>query len=138
MYNIIKQEGFDFSFDVSKCSTCEGNCCIGESGYIWCTPKEIDNMANFLGLERQDFVDTYTSKVGYRVSLKELNYNREFLKIDINKEASTITKLPSRLTTLEKLNIEDSVKTRTFILSGRMGSLKMFFSEVLASKLPRE
>lgn len=78
MYNIVKQEGFDFGFDVSKCSSCEGNCCIGESGYIWCTPKEIDNIADFLGLERQNFVDIYTTKVGYRTSLKELKIKDSF------------------------------------------------------------
>jgi len=78
MHNIIKQKGFDFKFDVSKCATCEGNCCIGESGYVWCTPKEIDDMADFLGLTRQDFVDNYTRKEGYRISLKELKIQGSF------------------------------------------------------------
>ncbi len=78
MYNIIKQEGFDFTFDVSKCVSCEGNCCIGESGYIWCTPKEINDISEFLGLERQNFIDTYTRKVNYRISLKELKIKESF------------------------------------------------------------
>jgi len=78
MYNIVKQERFDFGFDASKCSSCEGNCCIGESGYIWCTPKEVNEMAEFLNLDRQEFIQTYTRKVGYRISLKELKIKGSF------------------------------------------------------------
>ncbi len=33
--NIVTKEGFDFTFDPIGCETCEGNCCIGESGNIW-------------------------------------------------------------------------------------------------------
>ena len=78
MYNIIKQEGFNFGFDVSKCASCEGNCCIGESGYIWCTPKEIDEMASFLKLSRDTFLKDYTQKVDYRISLRELKIKDSF------------------------------------------------------------
>ncbi|MCH9813450.1 MAG: YkgJ family cysteine cluster protein [Epsilonproteobacteria bacterium] len=68
---MVSQEGYKFSFDASRCATCEGNCCIGESGYIWCTPREIDAMAAYVKLSRQDFMDEYILKVKYKRSLKE-------------------------------------------------------------------
>lgn len=83
MYGIIKQDGFKYNFDPSKCFLCEGNCYTGESGYIWCTPNEIDDIASFLKLDRQKFVDDYIRKIGHKSSLKELNvagsYNYVFL-----------------------------------------------------------
>jgi Fe-S-cluster containining protein len=78
MYNIVREDGYNFGFDVSKCASCEGNCCIGESGYIWATPKEIDDMASFLELTRDEFLKDYTQKVGYRISLKELKIKNSF------------------------------------------------------------
>jgi Fe-S-cluster containining protein len=92
MYNIVKQDGFNFGFDVSKCSSCEGNCCIGESGYIWCTPKEIDEMADFLKITRDEFLKDYTQKVGYRISLKELKIKESFICIffDTDKKGCSI------------------------------------------------
>ena len=78
MYNIVKQEGFNFGFDVSKCASCEGNCCIGESGYIWSTPSEIDAMADFLKIGRDKFLKDFTRKVGYRISLRELKIKGSF------------------------------------------------------------
>jgi Fe-S-cluster containining protein len=78
MQDIMRKDGFSFGFDPSACFSCEGNCCIGESGYIWSTPKEIDDMAEFLGLKREDFVIRYTKKVGYRTSLKELMIRDSF------------------------------------------------------------
>jgi len=78
MYNIVREDGYNFGFDVSKCASCEGNCCIGESGYIWATPKEIDDMASFLELTRDEFLKDYTQKVGYRISLKELKIKGSF------------------------------------------------------------
>ena len=78
MYNIVREDGYNFGFDVSKCASCEGNCCIGESGYIWATPKEIDDMASFLELTRDEFLKDYTQKVGYRISLKELKIKDSF------------------------------------------------------------
>jgi Fe-S-cluster containining protein len=78
MYNIVREDGYNFGFDVSKCASCEGNCCIGESGYIWASPKEIDDMASFLELTRDEFLKDYTQKVGYRISLKELKIKDSF------------------------------------------------------------
>ncbi len=92
MQDIMKKEGFSFGFDSSKCFSCEGNCCIGESGYIWCTPKEIDDIASFLNLDRQNFIDRYIKKVGYKSSLCELKTEHSYncIFFDIEKKACQI------------------------------------------------
>jgi Fe-S-cluster containining protein len=68
---MIKQDGFDFSFDEHRCATCEGNCCIGESGYIWVSPKEMVAMAEHLNLELSEFKKQSLDKIGYKYSIKE-------------------------------------------------------------------
>jgi Fe-S-cluster containining protein len=118
MYNIVKQDGFSFGFDSSKCFACEGNCCTGESGYIWCTPKEIDDMAKFLKMDRQSFVDDFIKKVGYKSSLKELkiagSYNCLFFDTD-KKQCQIYPVRPTQCRTFPfwdhfKNNIEEVVK----------------------------
>lgn len=71
MQDIISKEGFDYSFDPSKCAACEGKCCTGESGYIWLTPDEMIKIADFLEIGLEDFKEHYLRKVRYRYSLKE-------------------------------------------------------------------
>jgi len=92
MYNIVKKAGFEFKFDPNKCSSCEGNCCIGESGYIWATSNEIDDIAEFLKLDREKFVKDFTKKVNYKVSLKELKVGDSFhcIFFDAEKRACQI------------------------------------------------
>ena len=69
--NIIKKEGFDFAFDPNGCDTCAGNCCIGESGYIWINKSEIENLAIHLDMNIDEVGFNYLRKVGYKYSLKE-------------------------------------------------------------------
>jgi Fe-S-cluster containining protein len=92
MQDSIKQEGFAFAFNPAACQSCEGNCCIGESGYIWVTPIEIKNIATFLDLSETDFREKHLRKIRYRYSLKERqvgqSYECEFF--DINKRACSI------------------------------------------------
>ena len=54
MNNLIKQEGFPYAFEPSACDTCAGNCCIGESGYIWITEKEINVLAMHLNITQEE------------------------------------------------------------------------------------
>lgn len=68
---LIQKEGFSYAFNPHACSECSGNCCIGESGYIWVNNKEIDAIAQFLKLENHEFVSLYLKKVGYKYSIKE-------------------------------------------------------------------
>ncbi|MDD5406794.1 MAG: YkgJ family cysteine cluster protein [Sulfurovaceae bacterium] len=65
------KEGYNYCFDPSKCSTCGGHCCRGESGYIWVKPEEIRCIADHLTLSVEDFATIYIKKVGHRYSLIE-------------------------------------------------------------------
>ncbi len=68
---IIRKEGYDFGFDPSACASCGGQCCTGESGYIWAKYDEIVNMAAFVNLSTEEFATIYLKKVGHRYSLIE-------------------------------------------------------------------
>ncbi|NCB55234.1 MAG: YkgJ family cysteine cluster protein, partial [Epsilonproteobacteria bacterium] len=35
MAELMRCNAYPYAFDPSACETCQGNCCIGESGYIW-------------------------------------------------------------------------------------------------------
>jgi len=63
---------FKFTFDNSGCELCDGNCCIGESGYIWVNNSEILAISRFLGIDKDIFVSDYLIKVGYKYSIREI------------------------------------------------------------------
>jgi Fe-S-cluster containining protein len=89
---MMKQDGFDFAFNPAACESCAGNCCIGESGYIWLTPAEITAIATYLDLSEEAFRGSHLRKVRYRYSLKERqvgeSYECEFF--DIHKRQCSI------------------------------------------------
>ena len=68
---MISQAGFNYKFDETKCETCGGKCCIGESGYIWITPQEILKLSKNLNISQQELIDKYLIKYNYRYSIKE-------------------------------------------------------------------
>lgn len=74
----MRKEGFAYAFDPSKCESCEGRCCTGESGYIYVSPDEILALANLLKLKPQVFVEKYLYKKGYKYSLKEVVINNSY------------------------------------------------------------
>jgi Fe-S-cluster containining protein len=103
MSNILKQEGFDFAFDASLCSTCNGNCCIGESGYIWISKEEIAKLAQFLNKSVEEFALKHLIKVGYKYSIKERevapdNYACDFFDLE-KKQCSVYEFRPSQCRT---------------------------------------
>ncbi|WP_024791948.1 YkgJ family cysteine cluster protein [Lebetimonas sp. JS138] len=75
---LISKDGFDFKFNPDACKKCKGNCCIGESGYIWVNPKEIEAIADFLGIDKNIFIDRFLIKVGYKYSIKEKPYKKGY------------------------------------------------------------
>lgn len=75
--NIITKEGFDFGFDPQGCDTCEGNCCIGESGNIWINKHEIEKLSKHLNLDLVETFDKYLEKRGYRYSIKEVQLSKD-------------------------------------------------------------
>ena len=56
---ILEDKNFTYKFDAQVCGECEGNCCIGESGYIWITTKEVENLAKYLKIEPNEVFGTY-------------------------------------------------------------------------------
>jgi Fe-S-cluster containining protein len=86
MQDYVTKEGFNFAFNESACATCDGNCCIGESGYVWVSKEQISDIANFLDLNKDDFIDKHLRKVRFKYSLKEIkvdekNYICEFFDL---------------------------------------------------------
>lgn len=71
MSTIIKKDGYNYSFDFSACSTCQGRCCTGESGYIYVTKDEITKISELLELDIKDFMQQYLFKKLYKYSIKE-------------------------------------------------------------------
>ena len=90
---IMSQDGFPYNFDPDKCSSCEGNCCIGESGYIWISNEEIEYLAKHLNLTVQDTINTYLFKAKYKYSIKEKalgNNNYACVFFDLEKKQCSI------------------------------------------------
>lgn len=114
--SIIKKDGFDFSFEASVCDACEGNCCIGESGYIWINQSEIKVLAKHLNLDVEELVFKHLRKIGYKYSIKELqiakdNYSCMFFDLE-KKQCSVYEARPRQCKTFPfwdyfKTNIEE-------------------------------
>ncbi len=96
---IIQKEGFPYKFDSKACSKCDGNCCIGESGYIWVSPKEIKEIASFLKIDEEIFKKRFLIKVGYRYSIKEKPYKNGFACIFFDKGCSIYEVRPKQCRT---------------------------------------
>ncbi len=85
MSHLIEKEGFDFAFDPTACGRCEGNCCRGESGYVWLDRESIEQIADFLQMPAKEFLENYCKKVGYRYTLRELKIAGEHVCIFFDK-----------------------------------------------------
>jgi len=70
--DLIKKDGFNFAFKASICSICQGNCCIGEKGYIWMNISEIEDLAKYLKISTKELKQRYLFKVKYKYSIKEV------------------------------------------------------------------
>lgn len=70
------QEGLRF-----KCTQC-GKCCTGSPGFVWITQEDIQEMARFLAISPQEFIELYTRRAHGRLALleKSISYDCIFLK----------------------------------------------------------
>jgi len=68
---VIEHTEYPYKFDENRCNSCEGNCCIGESGYIWITKNECEKLAHHLNITLDELGVNYLLKVGYKYSIKE-------------------------------------------------------------------
>ena len=78
MSTLMKKEGFSYAFNQDACSLCQARCCTGESGYIYVTKAEIQNIAQNLKMDIQEFVNKYLFKKMYKYSIKERKNGDEF------------------------------------------------------------
>ncbi|AXH12641.1 YkgJ family cysteine cluster protein [Halarcobacter bivalviorum] len=70
--SLIKKDGYDFAFNPKGCETCNGNCCIGESGNIWVNKEEIERLKNHLNISLEELSKSYIEKRGYKYSIREV------------------------------------------------------------------
>jgi Fe-S-cluster containining protein len=112
MSNIIKQDGYSYSFDSSACFTCQGRCCTGESGYIYVTKSEIEKIAELLELDVREFVSKYLFKKMYKYSIKEIKYNNSFECIFYDRESNGCKIYEARPTQCKTFPFWDYYKTR--------------------------
>lgn len=90
---LLENKDYSYKFDASICTQCEGNCCIGESGYIWINKEEIISLASHLKLSQNDFTHKYLMKVGYKYSIIEQKLsqnNYACIFFDIEKKQCSI------------------------------------------------
>ena len=112
MSNIIKKEGYDYVFDASACSSCEARCCTGESGYIHVSASEIESIADFLGLDPQEFTKIYLYKHGYRYSIKERKIGESYECAFYNRESNGCAIYETRPQQCRTFPFWDYFKTR--------------------------
>ncbi len=101
--NLRKQDGFNYGFDASECSKCAGNCCIGESGYIWINASEIKKLSELLTISVDHLTQNYLNKINYKYSIKEKkiaenNFACVFFDLDL-KQCSIYDARPSQCRT---------------------------------------
>ncbi|MBS4330904.1 YkgJ family cysteine cluster protein [Campylobacter vulpis] len=75
---MILKEGFKYSFDESKCESCGGKCCTGESGNIFVNQEEIKLLREHFRLGELEFGERFLRKVGFKFSLKEKEFEDGF------------------------------------------------------------
>jgi len=68
---LMTHEQYKFKFAPSACEACGGQCCTGESGYIWAKHEEIQNIATYLSISVEEFATMYLRKVKHRYSFIE-------------------------------------------------------------------
>ncbi|MBW6488613.1 YkgJ family cysteine cluster protein [Sulfurimonas sp.] len=88
MSNIIKKDGYSYSFDANACSTCQARCCTGESGYIHVNSREIEDISKLLGLSIEEFTQNYLFKNGYKYSIRERKFGDSYECAFYNRETN--------------------------------------------------
>lgn len=93
---LLRREGFDFGFDPSACRDCAGRCCRGESGHIWVSRTEIEQIASHLQCNTIDFMVTYVVHAGNRLSLREKETGSDLACVFFDLQACRCTVYPVR------------------------------------------
>jgi len=112
MSNIMREEGYSYSFNPTACESCQGRCCTGESGYIYVTKDEILKIAKLLELDVDKFVDEYLFKKGYKYSIKEMKHNDSYECVFYNRESNGCNIYDARPLQCKTFPFWDYYKTR--------------------------
>ncbi len=91
---MIFQEGFKYSFDESKCESCGGKCCTGESGNIFVNQEEIRLLREHFKLDELEFRERFLRKVGFKFSLKEKEFEDGFACIFLIQRGEIVPFMP--------------------------------------------
>ncbi len=75
--------------------------------------------------ERAEIVIDLSSDKNKSLSFNDYKQNKTFLNISVNKDATQITRLPNKLTTLETINPMAAVRTRPFVFTGSRGNFQI-------------
>lgn len=87
---------YPFCFDNSACESCGGKCCIGESGYVFVSIDEMQEIARFLCLDFESFTRSYVRKVGYRFSFVEKPYQNALACVFFDTDSKRCSIYPHR------------------------------------------
>nr|WP_223175437.1 YkgJ family cysteine cluster protein [Sulfurimonas autotrophica] len=109
---MIKKEEYPYAFDTSACSTCEGRCCTGESGYIYVTKNEILAIAEVLEMDVNEFALKYLFKKGYKYSIKENKINDSYECVFYDRESNGCKIYNARPNQCKTFPFWDYYKTR--------------------------
>jgi Fe-S-cluster containining protein len=77
MQDLIFKDGFDFAFYANACDMCNGRCCKGQTGTVFLSEKEQEEIANLLKVDLETFRLDYCRKIEGRYSLKEIKQSDE-------------------------------------------------------------
>ncbi len=82
---MIRCKDFQYAFDHSMCSKCKAICCKGE-GYVFLDDSDINNIADFLNMDKDAFLKLYTKKAFYnkKISLISLKIAKELKCVFLN------------------------------------------------------
>ena len=71
-----------------ECTQC-GNCCTGESGWVWFTPAELEAMAQHVGLLPFQFRERYAQRKNGRWTLSEIEREGEHDCVFVEYDSTT-------------------------------------------------
>ncbi len=112
MSNLIKKDGYNFTFNPLACKECEGKCCTGESGYIYVTKNEALAISEVLFIDIKQLVSKYLFKKGFKYSIKENKVDGSYECIFYNKELNGCKIYDVRPTQCKTFPFWDYYKTR--------------------------
>ncbi len=80
-----------------KCTGC-GKCCTGSGGYVFLTPKDLEQLANHLSISPETFRSKYTQKVDDRLALIDKPHTDECIFLE-NQKCTVYDARPSQCRT---------------------------------------